>query len=397
MQANSAVLSADEIDALIAFRQALHQHPELSGEEIRTAEAVVRFVRQFHPDEIITGLGGQGVAAIFNGAQKGLTVMVRAELDGLPITEQSDKPYTSQNPGKGHLCGHDGHMAILMGLAAMISRNRPKSGRLILLFQPAEETGEGARAILDDPQFARIKPDYVFALHNYPGLKRGAVLLGSGTVNCASRGMKISLKGRTSHASIPEDGISPAPAIADIITKARTLTSPVQDILDESFRQATLVHARIGEPAFGIAPGAGEVWLTLRTVTDEAMDALVDKAEKLVEEAMKDHGLVASISYHDIFHACRNDDSAVFLLEAALQAEKTDYRPLDTPMRWSEDFGRYGAKARAAMFFLGAGEQQPQLHNPDYDFPDALIDPAARIFYQAVQQIVGTGIGRAHS
>ncbi|WP_212523140.1 amidohydrolase [Actibacterium sp. MT2.3-13A] len=371
---------------LAALRHELHRCPELSGEEAATAARIAEFLAQHHPDALLTGLGGHGVAAVFAGAAAGPTVLIRAELDALPIEEISDADHRSAVPGRGHLCGHDGHMAMVAALAEDL-RERPACGRVVLLFQPAEETGKGARAVLGDPRFAVLAPDYAFALHNTPGLPLGEVRLCRGAANCASRGMRVRLAGRTSHAAAPQDGISPMQVMARLMPGLVALGPG--GTLDEGFAQVTLTHARLGEATFGVAPGAGEIWATLRTVTDARMQALCAAAEALVRREAGVEGLKVEIGYDDIFDASTNHPEAVAALERALIAEQTPWQPADGPQRWSEDFGRFGMGAKAAMFWLGAGEGQPQLHNPDYDFPDALIPIGAGIFRRAIRQLLG--------
>jgi amidohydrolase len=313
--------------------------------------------------------------------------MFRAELDALPIEEISTVPHRSSVPGKAHLCGHDGHMAILAALSRGLSRQRPQRGRAILLFQPAEETGAGAAAVVADPRFREIAPDFVFALHNLPGMKFGKVALIEGPVSCASRGMRIVLAGKTAHASMPETGLSPVNAVAQLMPALTALGNSGR--MDESFAMVTVTHARIGEPAFGIAPAHGEVWATLRTLTDAGMNALVAKAEGLVNEVARASGLSIEISYSDVFRNCENAPEAVAHLRRALDGEGVPHDRGDLPMRPSEDFGHLGANAPAAMFFLGAGEHHPALHNPDYDFPDDLIGIGARVFMRTLRDLLG--------
>ena len=172
-------------DALMSeladIRHRLHQTPELSGQESGTAASVRDFLRRYNPDRIISGIGGNGVAAIFGSGQAGPSVLVRCELDGLPIEETGNPEYKSRSPGKGHQCGHDGHMAIVIGVAAQLSENKLPHGRVALLFQPAEETGKGARAVIADPKFEEIRSDLVLSLHNLPGRKIHSILLKPGT------------------------------------------------------------------------------------------------------------------------------------------------------------------------------------------------------------------------
>lgn len=380
------VLSNQDIADLVAWRRKLHAMPEISGEERETAREVQQFLSHTGPDRILTGLGGEGVAVVYNGAEAGPTVMFRAELDALPIEELGDVPHKSGIAGKGHLCGHDGHMAILAALGRGLGRERPQRGRAVLIFQPAEENGAGAAAVLADPRFAEIKPDYVFSLHNMPGIALGHVELREGLVNCASRGMKIVLTGKTAHASMPETGVSPVPAVAALMPR---LTALAQGVFpSEDFAMATVTHCTVGEAAFGIAPAHGEIWVTLRSMADAGMLQLCARAEALVREAADGAGLTSEISYHDIFDHCDNDPEAVALLRQALDAEAVRHVP-GRPLRASEDFGRFGAVGQSAMFFLGAGVDHPSVHNPDYDFPDDLIPIGAKVFMRTARDLLG--------
>ncbi|SJZ95322.1 amidohydrolase [Consotaella salsifontis] len=379
-------LTHEDVAELTAWRRSRHQHPELSGEEIETAHAVAERMRQAGADRLFTGLGGHGLAAVFEGGEDGPTVMLRAELDALPIEEDSSSPHRSTVPGKGHLCGHDGHMAILAGVALLLGRQRPERGRVVLLFQPAEETGAGAEAVISDPRFAEIKPDLAFAFHNLPGLALGEVRIKDGPANCASRGMVIRLEGRTAHASTPQSGVSPMRAVAQLMPALTALGSP--DILNEDFAMVTVTHAEMGERCFGVAPGAAEIWATLRTLVDGRMDALVQAAESLVRITAGGAELSVEMDYREVFAHCENDTEATRLLRRALDGENVPHRPGE-PMRASEDFGRFRAVSKTAMAFLGAGEEHADLHNPDYDFPDELIAIGARIFSRLVRDILG--------
>lgn len=161
-------LSLRDLEDLTAFRRHLHSRPELSGEESETALLVQEALASTTPASILSGLGGHGVAAVYEGAEPGPTVMIRSELDALPIFELSDIPHRSVVPGKAHLCGHDGHSTILLGLARQLQRKPPRCGRVVLLLQPAEETGAGARAVLADPRFEQIRPEWSFSLTTCP-------------------------------------------------------------------------------------------------------------------------------------------------------------------------------------------------------------------------------------
>ncbi len=373
-----------DLEALTAFRRGLHMRPEVSGQEAATAAA---FAAALPPGlAVTTGLGGHGVAAVLTGAAPGPAVMLRAELDALPIVETGRMPWASTVPGVAHLCGHDGHLTILLAAARALAAAPPARGRVIFLGQPAEEDGSGAAAVIADPRFAPLRPDWAFALHNLPGGPPGQVWLRPGPMNCASMGLRIVLQGRTSHAAEPAAARSPVKAVARLIPALIALSR--DGAPDAGFRLATVTHARLGEPAFGITPGQAEVLVTLRTLTDEGMAALLAEAQALAQAEARD-GLAVTLTHHDAFAACTNDPEATAVLARAAMAEGMAPVPGDLPMRASEDFGRFGAVAKAAMLGLGAGEGHPRLHAPDYDFPDALIAPGARLFVRAVRDILG--------
>lgn len=381
------MLTNRDIAELTDFRRALHRAPEVSREECGTADRIAAAAAALSPDRVVTGLGGHGLALVFDAAAPGPTVMFRAELDALPIEELSQAPWRSQVPGKGHLCGHDGHMVGLLGLARLIARRRPASGRVVLMFQPAEEDGSGAAAVIADPRWPALRPDWAFALHNMPGLALGHVQLRDGPVNCASQGLKIRLTGKTAHASQPETGTSPARALARLIPALSGLGQG--GALEPGFRLVTVTHARLGEPAFGIAPGEAELWVTLRTLEDGAMAGLAAAARALSEAEARAFGLTVTFEVHDDFAASVNDPQATARMAAALDALAIPHAPGDI-WRASEDFGRFGAApTRSAMLFLGAGTRHPALHNPDYDFPDDLIPIAAHLFDRIARDILG--------
>jgi amidohydrolase len=377
-----------DLSELTEWRRELHRHPEISGEEEQTARRVVDFVADTVPDEVITRLGGHGVAAVYGSGKPGPTVLLRSEIDALPIQEVGDAPHRSQVAGKSHMCGHEGHTTILAAVARQLSRRRPASGRVVLMFQPAEETGKGAAGVTADARYEAIRPDYAFSLHNLPGVPLGHVRLRPGVVNCASRGMRILLDGRTAHASMPETGVAPTLAVARLLPAMEKLSHG--SFADDDFALVTVCHARVGEAVFGIAPGHAEIRATLRTRLDERMEALVAAAEELARRAAASDGLACAIDYDEIFVASMNDAEAVARLAAALEAERVPFTDADLPMRASEDFGLFGrGGTKSAMFYLGAGTDMPALHNPDYDFPDDLIPIGARVFVRVVRQMLG--------
>jgi amidohydrolase len=380
-------LSSEQIAYLTSLRHDLHRRPEISGEEQATAACIAAELTKLGADRLWQNLGGYGVAAEFKGAEQGPTVMLRCELDGLPIREISDLPYKSQVEGKGHLCGHDGHMVSMLGVGMRLA-TRPERGRIILLFQPAEETGAGAKAVIEDPRWPEIRPDFAFAYHNVPGRPLGEIGLRVGAGNCASQGMQILLEGKSSHAAAPEDGFSPGNAMAELMIALPALASGA--IGDEDFALSTLTHAVLGEPTFGIAPAEGELRVTLRSMTNERMEALMSDAQRLVEQSTS--GLAVQIHWHDVFRSVINDAVATEIARQSAQKLGLAVHNMDFPMRWSEDFGRIGDDgAKGAMIYIGSGESLPQLHNPDYDFPDALVPLVTDLFCDIVYGLLGRG------
>jgi amidohydrolase len=381
------MLTNSDLIELTAFRRKLHRYPELSGEEVETARKITAALQAMSPTRILTGLGGHGVAAVFDSGKDGPTVLFRAELDALPIEEQNNIEWSSQTSGKSHVCGHDGHMTMLLALGRMISRQPVAKGRVILMFQPAEEDGSGAKAVVADPAYQEIQADWAFAIHIEPGLPFGYVSTCAGLINCASLGLKIKLNGKTAHAADPEDGISPAKAIAELIPALEALGRGGS--LDDDFRLVTITHVNIGEHSFGIAPGDGVILVTLRTAGDEGMGHLEAMARTLAVTTAEKYGLSVDLEVHDNFAASINDPEAYDVAITAMDALKVDFGDAGVPMRASEDFGVFGWDAKAAMLCLGPGEDYASLHNPDYDFPDDLIPIGSAIFERIARDLLG--------
>ncbi len=384
------MLTNSDLMELTEFRRSLHRYPEVSGEEAQTAKTIVAALMKMSPTRIVTGLGGHGVAATFDSGQDGPTVLFRAELDALPIEERNDAiAWSSEIAGKSHVCGHDGHMTMLLALGRMISRSPIARGRVILMFQPAEEDGSGAKAVVADPAYQEIKADWAFAIHVEPGSPFGFVSTRVGLMNCASLGLKVKLSGKTAHAADPQDGVSPALAVAKLIPALDALGNGEGGPLNDDFRLVTITHANIGEPTFGIAPGEAEVFATLRTAGDAGMAALEATARGLARDVAAEFGLSVQFEVHDNFAASVNDPEAYEVATQAMEAIGVPYGQENVPMRASEDFGVFGWGAKAAMLCLGPGEGYAALHNPDYDFPDDLIPIGSAIFERIARDLLG--------
>jgi amidohydrolase len=367
---------------LAEFRKTLHRFPELSGQEAETAKRVQHFFSNLTPDQTITGIGGTGLAFVFEGKEPGPTTLFRCELDGLPIKEENTISHLSTVQNKSHVCGHDGHMAILSGLGTYFSNHKPEKGRIILLFQPAEETGEGAEAVINDPKFAEIQPDFAFALHNLPGYPLHQILIKQGAFAAASVGMSIHFKGRNSHSAHPEAGNSPAEAMAKTIVAMEKLPMGI-----EKFSLVTVIHAELGSIAFGTTPGTAVVRATLRAFENETRDKLVSFAEQLAAQIAGEYGLGVSFDYVESFAATHNHPEAWKIgLEAANQLG-LDVRHVEKPFRWSEDFGLFSSHTKTLLFGLGSGLDHPQLHEPNFDFPDVLIETGVNMFAEIAKKL----------
>lgn len=372
---------------LTDLRHTLHRHPELAGDEAWTSATIREQLEALKPDNLVTELGGHGLAATWKGGEEGPHILFRADLDGLPIEDTGDTDHRSEQEGKGHLCGHDGHMTIMVGLARKIAENPPKRGAATVLFQPAEEVGAGAAKVIEDPKFDAIRPDKVFALHNLPGFKKGAVVLRVGPFACASRGLIVRLHGRTAHAAHPELAVSPALAVADLIHALSALPDETEGL--KHFSLATVIHAQLGEVAFGTTPGEAVVMATLRSALDEDMERMIDEAHSRINRIAGKYTLRHEIEWTEEFPATINHPETTSALRAAVDTAGLELIDIDEPFRWSEDVGNFSRVAQLTLFGLGSGEKQPPLHAPDYDFPDEIIEPGIRAFEAVLRSYLG--------
>ena len=376
-------LNSEEI---IRLRKELHRNPELAGKEKNTSERIKNFINRFNPDETISGISDNGIAFIFNGKKEGKTILFRSELDALPISEQNNFDYRSLADNVAHKCGHDGHMAILSGLASLFEDNKPEKGKVVILFQPAEETGEGAKAVLEDEKFSAVKPDYVFSLHNLPGFPVDSIIIKSGIFASASKGMIVRLSGKTSHASEPEHGISPVPAVASIMQKLPLLADKIPN--KKNFSLITIIHVRVGDIAFGTAPGEGEIMATMRAFENSDLDSLAYISKNLIKEVAEKYNLKYSIEWTEEFPSSINNKECVEIVKKCSEQLNLNIIEIEKPFRWSEDFGHFLNKYKGVLFGIGAGKEHSDLHNPDYDFPDKIIKPSIELFYSIMKEIL---------
>jgi len=369
------------------LRKHLHQNPELSGFEVETAKTISTFLQKYTPDELLESLGeGTGIIAIYQPEKEVKhTIMFRCELDALPIQEINDFEHKSVFQNVSHKCGHDGHMSVMSALAKKLSKQRMQQTKVILLFQPAEENGEGAVAIYNDPRFKRLNPDKVFALHNLPGYDHHDIVVKNHTFTCAVNSIIIKLQGKTAHAGEPENGDNPALAIAQIINEFNKKIQP--DPTKEKFSILTPIFLTMGTQDYGISAGYGEVHYTFRRSANSEMKELEEELEQIVSKAAEKFKLKPEISWTQKFSANENDPETVDFVRQAARDCQFNLVERETPFQWGEDFGIFTEHYKGAMFGLGSGKNTPSLHNPDYDWPDEITETGAAIFYKISQLI----------
>lgn len=374
-----------DIKKLKKLRRHLHKHPEVSENEKETSETLYQFIKEYEPSNIIYPIGGYGILATWDSGKKGSEILIRGDMDALPIQEFNEFDYKSKNEGVAHMCGHDGHSTILGGLAMHLKSKPLQRGRVHLLFQPAEENGMGAKAVLEDSKFKTINPDFVFALHNLPGYPLHEIVVKENAFTCAVNSVIINLKGKTSHAAEPEHGLNPAEAMAEIIQ--RVLKKNNNNIEQKDMRVITTVYAKLGEKDYGISAGDATVHFTIRCLNNEQLNALENEIVQLSKKIADKHQLKIDINFTQSFTANMNHSEAVEIVRKAAEKNDLNLSERKYPFKWGEDFGLFTTKYKGCMFGVGAGENCPALHNPDYDFPDEIIETAANVFIEIINEI----------
>jgi len=371
---------------IINLRKELHKNPELSSFEFKTANRIRKFVEKHNPTSIIENVGGAGLAVIYEYKEKGKSITIRCELDALPIHEDNQFSHQSKIKGVSHKCGHDGHMAIVSGLIFWIKKQSFKSGKIILLFQPAEETGKGAYQVIKDKKFKELKTDYYFALHNIPQEPLNSIILIEKGFSAEVQSLIIRVKGKESHAAEPENGINPAIGLSNIITIMSELN--LNRPKDENFTVLTPVHIIMGQKSYGISPAKGELHYTVRTWSNEKMLILKKQIESAVKKTCKMHKLEYELEWLEYFPASNNNIACNNYIEKAAQENKFKIIKRPYPFKFGEDFGWFSKEHKTAMFGLGAGINTPALHNADYDFPDEIIETGITMFKSIISNIM---------
>jgi len=371
---------------IINLRKELHRNPELSSFEYGTAKRIRRFIEKHNPTDILENIGGTGLVAIYKYQKKGKSITIRCELDALPIQEENEFKHQSKKEGISHKCGHDGHMAIVSGLIFWLKNQSFNSGEIILLFQPAEENGKGANRVLKDERFKSLKTDYVFALHNIPKEPLNGIILIDKRFSAEVQSFIVSVKGKKSHASEPENGINPALGLSNIITTLSKLEVVKPE--DKNFTLMTPVHINMGQIAYGISPANGELHYTIRTWNRKNMSALRVQINEIIQQICQIHKLQYEIVWLEYFPAAANDIESNNFIEKAAKENNYKISERPYPFKFGEDFGWFSREYKTAMFGLGAGLDTPALHNAAYDFPDEIIETGITMFKSIISNIM---------
>jgi len=371
---------------ILDLRHRLHANPDVSNEEYKTSEIIKSFIGNHHPTEIIEDIGGAGLAVVYRFPKKGPTVTIRCELDALPINETASLNHKSTNPGVSHKCGHDGHMATVAGLAIWLNEKPLSSGIVVLLFQPAEETGAGAKRVIADKKFKKLQPDYVFALHNIPKEPMHHIIVMDDGFSAEVQSVIIKVKGKESHASEPENGINPALGMSEMIQQISNLA--ISDPSNPGFALLTPIHINMGQKSYGISPANGELHYTLRTWSTSKMEDLKSNLMKLLNDIGNQHHLELALEWLEYFPASEVDKECNTFVRQAAQANELIITERKTPFKFGEDFGWFSKKHKTAMFGIGAGKLTPALHHVDYDFPDELLSTGFSMFKSLILNVL---------
>ncbi|MCI2105760.1 MAG: M20/M25/M40 family metallo-hydrolase [Intestinimonas sp.] len=347
---------------LYGLRAQLHACPEVSGQEIKTKAALMRFLKAHTSLELVDcGSWFYAVHREHNAEKYGIAL--RADFDALAIPDG----------GAAHLCGHDGHASALCGVGLMLE-GQTLGRSVYLIFQPAEEIGAGAKACIEI--FKKEKIGEIYGAHNLPGLPLGCITTRPGTFACASRGITLGFTGAPTHAAYPEFGISPAPAVGELLMGLPSITDPDRY---SGMTLCTVIGIQMGDKTFGAAAANAEAWLTLRAEHDADLSALQERVLSLSRVLADRYHLDFHFWEQDVFPATENTpDNANKVL--SLCGGQT----LQAPMRWSEDFGWYLKKCSGAFFGIGAGDTHAPLHTADYEYPDELLLPTCNAFWKLI-------------
>lgn len=383
-------MRSSDLDAVMRrWRHHLHQNPEFGFEEHGTAEFIVKKLREFGIEDIETGVGGTGVVATLTKGKGGRTVALRADMDCLRIYETTNLPYSSSKPGLMHACGHDGHTAILLGTAAVLAREDGFDGTVRFVFQPAEEWGQGMKAMIRDGLGSRLGFDEIYGLHNKPGLPVGTFEVRPGPFMGAEDGFRITVLGAGGHASRPQDS-------RDAIVCACSIVGELQTIVSRSIDPAQLAVVSVtsieGDNVKNAISSEARIEGDCRHFDEDVSRQIEAAMRRIAKGVAAAHGCEVEVDYERVFVPLVNDpDATQHALEAALKVFGSDNVNGDAArMGASEDFARALEIAPGAFANIGNGDSAP-LHNSKYDFSDAALMPGVQWFVEMVRSRLPAG------
>ena len=358
-----------------AWRRNIHEHPELLYDVHRTAAFVAERLREFGCDEVATGLGRTGVVGVIKGRRAAgngdvRVIGLRADMDALPIEEATSLPYASKTPGKMHACGHDGHTAMLLGAARYLSETRNFAGNAVVIFQPAEEGGAGAAAMIKDGLLDRFGIEQVYGMHNGPGIPIGSFAIRPGPIMASTDAVDIRIEGRGGHAARPHTAIDSVMVGAQLVTALQSIVSRSVDPLESAVVSMCEFHAG---NARNVIPLTAELKGTVRTLTPEVRELVEQRLREVVDGVARMTGAKIDLSFERgypvvVNHVAQTD----IAIRAARQVAGEGNVHEMPPLMGGEDFAYMLEQRPGAFIFCGNGDSAG-LHHPAYDFNDEAI------------------------
>ena len=382
---------ADFHDDMTAWRQDLHAHPELGFDLPRTSAVVAEKLREFGVDDVVTGIAQTGVVGVIRGrnADNGRAIGLRADMDALPILEETGVPYASQTPGLMHACGHDGHTTMLLGAARYLAETRNFDGTVYVIFQPAEEGGGGGRVMVEEGLFERFPMDQVYGLHNWPGLPEGHFVWRNGPVMAATGEITITVVGRGAHGAKPNEGIDPILVAAHIVTG-------LQSIVARNMEPTEAGVVTIGSIAAGnasnVIPERAVMQGTARWFKPEVGDVLEAGVIRIATSIAAAFGAVAEVEFKRNYPATVNDPAATALAAQAARTVSGEARVAEMarPTMGAEDFS-YMLNVKQGSYIMlgtGGGADAPGLHHPQFNFNDDILPVGASYWATLAEQLL---------
>jgi hippurate hydrolase len=372
-------------DEITQWRRDLHAHPELLFDVHRTAGVVAEKLKAFGCDEVVPGIGKTGVVGVIRGRKSGSNKVIglRADMDALPIDEQTNVPYRSKTPGVMHACGHDGHTAMLLGAAKYLAETRNFDGTAVVIFQPAEEGGGGGREMVKDGMMERFGINEVYGMHNSPDLPIGEFALRRGPVMAAADKLRIDIEGKGTHAAKPHLGIDTILVGAQIVNQLQSIVSRNLDPLQSGV--VSICTFKAGDTD-NVIPQTAMMLGTVRTLMPEVQDMIEKRVSEVVEGVAKLHGATAKVTYVRNYPITINHDKQTDFA-ASIAAEISGANKVDTdlaPVMGAEDFSFMLNERPGAFIFVGNGESAG-LHHPAYNFNDDAIPVGTSYWVRLVE------------